>query len=68
MVSNNEFYKMCMKELHQKHNDHQTLKKEMDEMSVREADLVKIIGDLEIKNHALEENLHHIHEKINGMY
>ena len=37
----NEFYIMFMKDFHQKDNDNQTLKKEMDEMRVREADLVK---------------------------
>ena len=33
-------------------------------MRVREKDLVKRICDLEIN----EENLHHVHEKINGMH
>ena len=37
-------------------------------MRVREADLIKRIGDLEIKNNILEGNLHHVHEKINAMY
>ena len=67
VVSHNEFYKMCMKELHQKHNDNETLKKKMDEMRFREADVVKRIGDLEIKNSTLGENLPHVHAKINAM-
>ena len=50
MVLNNEFSGMCVKEHHDKHNDHQSLKKKMDEMRVRKADLVKKIRDLEIKN------------------
>ena len=37
MVSHNDLYRMCMNELHQKHNDNQTL----DEMTVREADSIK---------------------------
>ena len=37
-------------------------------MRVKEADLVKRISDLEIENNILEENLHHLHEKINQMY
>ena len=41
VVSYNQLYDMCMKEIHCKHNDHQTLKKHMDEMRVREVDLVK---------------------------
>ena len=57
-----------MKELHQKHNDDQTLKKKLDEMRVREANWVKRIGDLQILNNILEKNLHHVHEKINATY
>ena len=68
MVAHNELYKMCMKRLHQKHHENQTLKKEMDEMRVREADLVYRIWDLEIMNNTLEKNLHHVHAKINAMY
>ena len=62
VVFKNEFYGMCVKELHHKNNDHQTLKKKMNEMRVREADLIKRIGDLEIKNNTCEENLPHVHE------
>ena len=50
VLSNNQFYKMCMKELQHKHNDHQTLKMVMYDMRVREADWIKRIGDLEIRN------------------
>ena len=57
---------MSVKELHRKHNDHQTLKKEKDEMRGREADLVKRIGDLKIKNNTIEENIHYLHEKLIG--
>ena len=32
-------------------------------MRVREADLVKGIGDLKIKKKTLEENRNHVHEK-----
>ena len=46
VVSNNQFYKMCM-------SYHQTLKKVMYEMSIQESDLVKRIGDLEIKSNTL---------------
>ena len=59
---NNEFYKMCMSKLHQKHNNHLTLKMEMDEMGVKEADLVKRIVFLE-KNNTLEENFHYEQKK-----
>ena len=68
VVFNNEFYGMCVKEFHHKHNYHHTLKMETYEMTVREADLIKRIGDLEVKNNTLEENLHYVHEKINWMY
>ena len=37
-------------------------------MRVREADLARRIGNLEIKNETLEENLYHDHEKVDGMY
>ena len=40
----------------------------MDEMRVREADLIKRIGDLELKNNTIEVNLYHVHEKINAIY
>ena len=40
----------------------------MDELRVREADSVKRNGDLEIKINTLEENLHHVHTKMNAMY
>ena len=40
----------------------------MDEKRVREAYLVKRIGNLEIKNYTLEENLHHVHTEINAIY
>ena len=63
VVLNHALYKMCMKELHHNHNN-----QEMDEMRVREPDLVQRIGDLEIKNNTLKENVHHVHEKMNGMY
>ena len=55
VVYHNEFHKMCMNKLHQRHNDHQTLKKEMVEMRVREADLVKRNGGLEITTNILEK-------------
>ena len=35
VVSNNEFYGMCEKELHHKQNDHQTLKMTIYEMKVK---------------------------------
>ena len=41
VVSHSEFYKMCIKELHHKNNDHQALKKETDEMRVKES---KVLG------------------------
>ena len=40
----------------------------MYEMRVKEADVVKIIGYLEIINNTLEENLHHIYKKVTWMY
>ena len=52
-----------MKEFNKKSNDHQALLKEMNDTRVREADLVKRIGDLEIKNNTLEKNLYHVHAK-----
>ena len=64
VVSNNEFYAMCMEELHHKHNDHQTLQRAMLAITVREADLVKRIIDLEIRNNTLEKNPRHVYEKI----
>ena len=67
MASINEFYGICVKELHSKHNNHQPLKLEMDKMRVKEVDLVKRIGYLEITNNIIEENLHHVHKKINMM-
>ena len=66
VVPNNEFHKMCMKELHQKHNDHQTLKMAMYEMRVKEADLMKRIGDLIIKNNTVEKNRRCVYEKTIG--
>ena len=68
LVSNNEFYGMCVKELQHEHSNDQSLKMEMDEMRVREAELVKKISDLEITINILEEYLHHIYGKINWMY
>ena len=35
---------------------------------VKESDLINRISDLAIKNSTLEENLHQIYEKINGIY
>ena len=37
-------------------------------MRVREADLVKRNGDLEIKCTILEENIHHVHAIIDAIY
>ena len=37
---------------------------EMDEMRDREADFLKRIVDLEIKNNTLEANIHHDHKKL----
>ena len=66
-VSHKKVFKICMKALYQKQNDYKTLKKKMDEKKVWEADLVKRIGDLEMKKNTLEENIHHIHAKINAL-
>ena len=43
VISNNEFYAMHMKELHQKHNDHQFSKTIMYEMRVKEAVFMELV-------------------------